>query len=161
MTKKEAIKVFENRTIRSLWDNDTEEWYFSVVDVIAVLTDSPNPQVYWRVLKKRLKDEDNQTVTHCNGFKMKASDGKMRNTDCVAKELVINMLAELSTKEISEVSSPNSFDEHKEIAEQGGEVALNARIELEVKTGRKVVSQLNAKSGGLLGLSDKKNGGEA
>ena len=67
------IQLFENKQIRTAWDNEKEEWYFSVVDVIAVLTDSPNPQTYWRVMKKRLKDEVNETVTNCNGLKMTAS----------------------------------------------------------------------------------------
>ena len=66
-----------------LYEVITEEWYFSIVDIISALTESPNPQVYWRVLKKRLKDEGNQTVTNCNAFKMRAADGKMRKTDCV------------------------------------------------------------------------------
>lgn len=66
------IQLFENKQIRTAWDNEKEEWYFSVVDVIAVLTDSPNPQTYWRVMKKRLKDEGNETVTNCNGLKMTA-----------------------------------------------------------------------------------------
>ena len=86
MTQREAIKVFEQSNIRSLWDDEAEKWFFPIVDVVAVLTDSPNPQVYWRVLKKRLKDEGNQTVTNCNGFKMQAPDGKMRKTDCADTE---------------------------------------------------------------------------
>jgi len=272
MTKKDAIQVFEQRSIRSLWDTEAETWYFAIVDVVAALTDSPNPQVYWRVLKKRLKDEGNQTVTSCNAFKMKAADGKMRKTDCATteqlfrliqsipspkaepfklwmaqvaseridqiqdpelsieqamrdykrlgysdnwinqrlksieirkeltdewkkhgleegvqfaaltdiiyktwadktakeykqhkglkkenlrdnmtnKELVLNMLAELSTKEISEVTDPDTFQQHKQVARQGGEVARNARLELEAKTGKKVVSPLNSKDGLLL-----------
>jgi len=269
MEKKEAIQIFEQRNIRSLWDDEAETWYFSIVDVIAALTDSPNPQVYWRVLKKRLKDEGNQTVTNCNALKMRAADGKMRSTDCADaeqifrliqsvpspkaepfklwmaqvaseridqiqdpelsieqamrdykrlgysdnwinqrlksieirkeltdewkkhgleegaqfaaltdviyktwadktakeykahkglkkenlrdnmtnKELVLNMLAEISTKEISEVTDPDTFQQHKQVARQGGEVARNARLELEAKTGKKVVSPLNAKEG--------------
>ena len=75
------IKSFEGKNIRSVWDNEKEEWLFCVVDVVAVLTESENPQVYWRVLKKRLKNEGNQTVTNCNALKMKAPDGKMRLTD--------------------------------------------------------------------------------
>lgn len=272
MTHREAIKVFEQRTIRSLWDDESEKWFFSIVDVVAVLTDSPNPQVYWRVLKKRLKDEGNQTVTNCNGFKMQAPDGKMRKTDCADteqlfrliqsisspkaepfklwmaqvaseridqiqdpelsieqalkdykrlgysdnwinqrlksieirkeltnewkkrgleegvqfaaltdiiyktwadktakeyrnfkglkkenlrdnmtnKELVLNMLAELSTKEISEVVEPDSFPMHKLVAKQGGEVARNARLELESKTGKKMISPMNVKDGLML-----------
>lgn len=77
----DEIKLYENKQIRSVWDEEKEEWYFSVVDVVAVLTESENPQVYWRVLKKRLKDEGNETVTNCNALKMKANDGKMRLTD--------------------------------------------------------------------------------
>lgn len=272
MTQNEAIKVFEQSTIRSLWDDDAEKWFFSIVDVVRALTDSPNPQVYWRVLKKRLKDEGNETVTNCNALKMRAADGKMRKTDCADteqlfrliqsipspkaepfklwmaqvasdridqiqdpersieqammdykrlgysdtwinqrlksieirkeltdewksrgleegvqfatltdiiyktwadktakeyrnfkglkkenlrdnmtnKELVLNMLAELSTKEISEVIEPDSFPKHKQVAKLGGEVARNARLELESKTGKKVVSPLNAKDGILL-----------
>jgi len=272
MTKKEAIQGFEQRNIRSLWDEEAETWYFSIVDVVGVLTDSPNPQVYWRVLKKRLKDEGNQTVTNCNALKMRAADGKLRRTDCADteqlfrliqsipspkaepfklwmaqvaseridqiqdpelsieqalrdykrlgysdnwinqrlksieirkeltdewkkhgleegvqfaaltdiiyktwadktakeyknhkglkkenlrdnmtnKELVLNMLAEISTKEISEVTDPDTFQKHKQVAKQGGEVARNARLELEAKTGKKVISPLNAKDGILL-----------
>jgi hypothetical protein len=67
--------------VRTIWDEVQEKWYIVVVDVIALLTESPNPQVYWRVMKKRLKDEGNETVTNCNGLKMPASDGKMRLTD--------------------------------------------------------------------------------
>ena len=79
--KKEAIKLFEERKVRTIWDNTHEKWYFSIVDVVAILTDSPNPQTYWRVLKKRLKEERNETVTICNALKLKAVDGKMYLTD--------------------------------------------------------------------------------
>jgi BRO family, N-terminal domain len=75
------IKLFENKKIRSVWDEQEQKWYFAIVDVIAILTDSPNPQVYWRVMKKRLKEEGNETVTNCNALKMRAADGKMRFTD--------------------------------------------------------------------------------
>lgn len=255
-----------------MWDDEQEKWYFSIVDVIAILTDSTNPQTYWRVLKKRLIEEGNETVTNCNGLKMQAADGKMRLTDVADteqllrliqsipspkaepfklwmakvaserlnqiqdpelsidqalqdykrlgysdnwinqriksieirkdltdewkkrglqegvqfatltdviyqtwsdmtskeykqfkglkkenlrdnmtnKELVLNMLAELSTKEISEISDPETFGDHMDIAQQGGEVARNARLELEAKTGKRVISPLNAKTGILL-----------
>ena len=81
MTVKNEIKLFEQKVVRSIWDAEQEKWFMSIVDVVSVLTESPNPQVYWRVLKKRLKDEGNETVTNCNGLKMQASDGKMRMTD--------------------------------------------------------------------------------
>ena len=80
MTKKQAIQLFNDRRIRTAWDDKEEKWYFSVVDVIGVLTDSENPTTYWRVLKTRLKKEGNETVTNCNGLKMLAPDGKMRLT---------------------------------------------------------------------------------
>ena len=81
MAQNDKIQLFEDKRIRTAWDEEKEEWYFSIVDVIAVLTDSPNPQTYWRVLKKRLKDEGNETVTSCNALKMTAADGKRRLTD--------------------------------------------------------------------------------
>ena len=276
MSKKESIKLFEEKKVRTLWDEQNEKWYFAIVDVIAVLTESPNPQVYWRVMKKRLIDEGNQTVTNCNAFKMEAVDGKMRQTDVADteqlfrliqsipspkaepfkqwmskvasqrldqiedpelsieqamqdykrlgysdnwinqrlksieirkeltdewkkhglreglefamltdiiyktwanktakeykklkglkkenlrdnmtnKELVLNMLAELSTKEISEVNNPKTLQKHKQIARKGGEIARNARLELEAKTGKRVVSSLNAKK--LMSLDNDK-----
>lgn len=277
MTQQNAIKIFEEKKVRTVWDSETEEWFFSIVDVIAVLTDSKNPSTYWRVLKKRLLDEGNETVTNCNALKLPATDGKMRLTDVATteqlfrliqsvpspkaepfklwmaqiakerldemqdpeltidrammeykalgysdnwinqrlksieirkdltdewkrhgleegvqfatltdiiyktwagktakeykqfkglkkenlrdnmtnKELVLNMLAELSTKEISEATDPDSFDEHADVAQQGATVARNARLELEEKTGQPVVTPLNAKN--ILSLrQDKK-----
>lgn len=76
------IKIYDNKQIRSAWDNEKEEWYFSIVDVVGVLTESENPNNYWKVLKKRLKDEGSQLVTYCNQLKMKSpKDGKMYKTD--------------------------------------------------------------------------------
>ena len=268
MVKKNAIKLFEEKKIRTVWDEETEEWYFSVVDVVGILTDSPNPNNYWKVLKNRLKKEGSQLVTNCNQLKLQASDGKFYKSDVMDtqqmfrliqsipspkaepfklwmaqvakerldqlqdpelsieqamadykrlgysdnwinqrlksieirkdltdewkkhglregvqfatltdiiyqrwagktakeykqfkglkkenlrdnmtnKELVLNMLAELSTKEISEANNPEEFDDHIDIARQGGNIAKHARLELEQKTGKKVVSPLNAKS---------------
>ena len=267
MTQHNKIQLFEEKKVRAIWDDEAEKWYFSVVDAIAVLTESPNPQTYWRVLKKRLKDEGNETVTNCNALKMLASDGKMRKTDVADteqlfrliqsipspkaepfkqwmaqvaaqrldqlqdpelsieqammdykrlgysdawinqrlksieirkdltdewkrrglqegvqfatltdiiystwsgmtakeykqfkglkkenlrdnmtnRELVLNMLAELSTKDISESQNPETFGEHMDVARQGGEIARHARMELEAKTGKPVVTSLNAK----------------
>lgn len=279
MTQQNAIKIFEEKKVRTVWDSETEEWYFSIVDVIAILTDSKNPSTYWRVLKKRLLDEGNETVTNCNALKLPATDGKMRLTDVATteqlfrliqsvpspkaepfklwmaqvakerleqmqdpelsieqamtdykrlgysdnwinqrlksieirkdltdewkrhgleegvqfatltdiiyktwagktakeykqfknlkkenlrdnmtnKELVLNMLAELSTKEISEAIGPDSFDEHSEVARQGATVARNARLELEEKTGQPVVTPLNAKNIQSLQQDKKEN----
>ena len=267
MTKHNQIQLFEEKKVRAVWDDVEEKWYFSVVDVVEVLTESPNPRNYWKVLKHRLKKEGNETVTNCNQLKLLAEDGKMRKTDVADteqvfrliqsipsskaepfkqwmseiasfridqmqdpelgiqqaladykrlgysdnwinqrlksieirkdltdewkhrglkenlhfatltdiiyhtwsgmtareykqfkglkkenlrdnmtnRELVMNMLAELSTKEISESQNPVTFGDHIEVAKQGGEVALNARLELESKTGKPVISPLNAK----------------
>lgn len=267
MIKKNSIKLFGDDKIRAIWDDEQEKWYFSIVDVIAVLTESPNPQTYWRVLKKRLKDEGNETVTNCNGLKMRAADGKMRLTDVAGteqllriiqsvpspkaepfkmwlakvgadrldqmqdpelsiqqamidykrlgysdnwinqrlksieirkdltdqwklhnveegvqyasltdiiyqawagrttkeykqykglkkenlrdnmtnEELILNMLAELSTTSITKAKNPQTLDENKQCAKEGGNVARVAREELESKTGRQVVSPLSAK----------------
>ncbi|MDZ4329440.1 MAG: Bro-N domain-containing protein [Flavobacterium sp.] len=278
MSKQTDIKIFEDKKVRTLWDAENEKWYLSIVDVIAVLTDSPNPQVYWRVLKKRLKDEGNETVTNCNALKMPAPDGKMRLTDVADTEqlfrliqsipspkaepfkqwlaqvaaerldemqdpelsidraleqymklgysenwinlrlksieirteltddwknrglkegvqfatltdiitkawsdrttkeykilkglkkenlrdnmtnteLILNMLAEASTKDISAATNPKDFEESKKVAKQGGNVAKVARKELEAKTGKNVVTSLNAKTALQLNEGDKK-----
>lgn len=272
MTKQQALKLFEERRVRTVWDDEQEKWYFSIVDVVSILTESTDGRKYWNKLKQRLKEEGNETVTNCHQLKMQAVDGKMRLTDVADteqllrliqsipspkaepfklwmakvaserlnqiqdpelsidqalmdykrmgysdswinqrlksieirkdltdewkkhglqegvqfatltdiiyqtwsdmtskeykqfkglkkenlrdnmtnKELVLNMLAELSTKEISEISDPETFNDHMDIAQQGGEVSRNARLELEAKTGKRVISPLNAKSGILL-----------
>ena len=266
--KNDAIKIFDGRQVRAVWDEQDEKWLFSVVDTISVLTDSANPQVYWRVLKKRLGDEGNQTVTNCNGLKMMASDGRMRMTDVadteqlfrliqsipspkaepfklwlaqvgrerveefddpekgierlmenylrkgyskewinqrlksieVRKELtdewdergvkkgqeyatltdiitrawsglntreykqlkdlktenlrdnmtnlelVLNMLAEATTTEISKERKPKGFEQSRVIAKQGGTIAGNTRREIEQKSGRKIVTSTNQKT---------------
>ena len=276
MTQQNAIKLFEQKQVRSVWDDTTEEWYFSVVDVVAILTDSDNPQVYWRVLKKRLLAEGNQTVTNCNAFKMLAPDGKMRKTDVATaeqlfrliqsipspkaepfklwiaqvaaerlnqmqdpersieqaildyrrlgysenwinqrlksieirkeltdewkrlgleegtefailtdiiykawagksakeykqfkglkkenlrdnvtnRELVLNMLAEVSTKDISEAENPDTFARHAQVAKRGGNVAKTAREQLEKELGHSVISPENAKTLGIAGSMD-------
>ena len=87
-----SIQLFENQKIRTAWDAEKEEWYFAIVDVIAVLTDSADPQNYWRVLKKRLKDEGNETITNCNGLKMTAPDGKKRKTDVANTEQLLRII---------------------------------------------------------------------
>lgn len=92
MENTSAIQLFEDQPIRAAWDEEKEEWYFSVVDVVRVLTDSPNPQTYWRVMKKRLKDEGNETVTSCNALKMTAADGKKRMTDVADTEQLLRII---------------------------------------------------------------------
>ena len=92
MTKKQALQLFEERKVRTVWDDQEEKWYFAIVDVVAVLTDSENPQTYWRVLKNRLKKEGNETVTNCNAFKLRAADGKMRLTDVADTEQLFRII---------------------------------------------------------------------
>ena len=86
------IKLFESKKIRTAWNEDEEEWYFSVVDVVEVLTDSVDPTAYWRKLKQRLKQEGNETVTNCHGLKMLAADGKMRMTDVVSTPNLLRLI---------------------------------------------------------------------
>ncbi|HIP49090.1 MAG TPA: hypothetical protein EYG92_09030, partial [Lutibacter sp.] len=119
--KKNDIKIYENSKIRTLWDSDAEKWYISIVDVIAALTESKNPQVYWRVLKKRLLKEGNETVTNCNALKMLAQDGKMRKTDVADTQQLFRLiqsipspkaepfklwLAQLATERLDEMQDP-------------------------------------------------------
>jgi len=268
MKKENDIKIFEDKKVRTLWDAEEEKWYLSIVDVIAVLTDSPNPRKYWSVLKTRLKAEGSQLTTNCSQLKMQSADGKfyltdvadteqlfrliqsipspkaepfklwlaqvaaerldeMQDpeltidralneylqlgysenwinqrlksieirkeltdewkkrglkegvqfatlTDIITKawsdkttkeykvlkglkkenlrdnmtntELILNMLAEASTKDISAAVNPEDFEASKNVAKQGGGVAKVARKELEARTGKKVVTSLNAKS---------------
>ena len=92
------IQLFENQKIRTAWDEDKEEWYFSVVDVVAILTDSADPQAYWRKLKQRLKVEGNETVTNCHGLKMTAADGKKRLTDVADTEQLLRIIQSIPSK---------------------------------------------------------------
>ncbi len=262
----ETMKIFEDKKVRTIWDNATEKWFVSIIDVIEVLTQSINANAYWRKFKQRLKEEGNETVTNCHRLKMKAQDGKMRLTDVADTEqlfrliqsipspkaesfklwlarlgkerldemsdpeisidraleqylelgysqnwinqrlksieirkeltdewqskgikkglqfailtdiitktwsdkstkeykilkglkqenlrdnmtnteLILNMLAEASTKDISQATSPKDMQQSKEVARQGGQVAKIARETLEQKTGQKVVSNKNA-----------------
>jgi hypothetical protein len=115
------IKLFEEKNVRSAFNEQEEKWYFSIVDVVEFLTESPNPQVYWRVLKKRLIAEGNQTVTNCNGLKMLANDGKMRMTDVADTEQLLRLiqsipspkaepfkqwLAQVGAERIAEIENP-------------------------------------------------------
>ena len=268
MDNKNSIKIFEDKKVRTLWDEEKEQWFVSIIDVIEVLTESVNPTAYWRKLKQRLKEEGNETVTNCHGLKMKAPDGKMRLTDVATTEqlfrliqsipspnaepfklwlaklgqerldemsdpelsidralkqylelgysenwinqrlksieirkeltdewksiglkegfefatltdiitktwsekttkeykilkglkkenlrdnmtnteLILNMLAEASTKDISQATNPKDLEESKIVASQDGNVAKVAREALESKTGKKVVTSKNAKN---------------
>ncbi|MBQ2419021.1 MAG: Bro-N domain-containing protein, partial [Alistipes sp.] len=95
MTKQESLQLFEERKVRTAWDSNEEKWFFSIIDVVAVLTDSADYQTarnYWKVLKNRLAAEGNETVTKCNQFKMRAADGKMRKTDVADIEQLFRLI---------------------------------------------------------------------
>ena len=276
MALTEIVKMFGERKVRSIWDDAAEDWYFSVVDVVAVLTESADPATYWRVLKNRLKHEGNETVTNCNRLKLRAEDGKMRLADVATAEqifrliqsipspkaepfkiwmakvaaerlnqlqdpelsiqqaladyrrlgysekwiarrlksidirkdltdewkarglqdekayamltnviyrewagmtageykrfkglkkqnlrdnmtnmeLILSMLAEESTRQISSATRPKTIMDHSRVAKSGGGIAKNARLEIEKKTGLKVISPLNAADTGALDVED-------
>ncbi len=162
MTQKQAIQLFEQKKVRTVWDTDKEKWYFSVVDVVEVLTESSNPQTYWRVLKNRLKKEGNETVTNCNAFKFRAPDGKMRLTDVADTEQLFRLIQSIpspkaepfkqwmaqvavTTTQISKNENPKGMAESAGIARRGGAVANDARMAVEKETGQPVVSTMNAK----------------
>ena len=127
-----TIKLFESKKIRSVWNAEKEKWYFSIVDVVEILTDSPNPRKYWSVLKTRLKKENSQLTTNCSQLKMKSDDGKFYKTDVADTEQLFRLKHSYYSCNVAKV----------------------ARKELEAKTGKKVVTSLNAKS--YLGLKTAK-----
>ena len=96
--KKNEIRLFEQSKIRSAWDEEEQKWWFSVVDVCSVLTDTTNPQAYWRKLKQRLKEEGNETVTNCHGLKMESPDGKMRLTDVADTKQILRLIQSIPSK---------------------------------------------------------------
>ena len=98
MTQRHKIQLFEDKKVRTAWDDEREEWYFSIVDVCGVLTESKDPQAYWRKLKQRLKDEGNETVTNCHALKMLAPDGKMRLTDVADTEQLFRLIQSIPSK---------------------------------------------------------------
>ena len=188
MDKENRIQLFENKKIRTAWDEENETWYFSIVDVIAVLTGSSQPRRYWSDLKIKLKNEGNQTYDKIVQLKMTAADGKKRMTDVAnteellriiqsipspkaepfkmwlarvgseridetidpeltidrALELVLNMLAEATTTELSKTIEPKNFDENREVSIKGGSIAGNARKEIENTTGKPVLTEKSA-----------------
>ena len=89
---KNEIQLFEQQKVRTVWDEENEKWWFSVVDVVGILSESVDSQAYWRKLKQRLKEEGNQTVTNCHGLKMLATDGKMRLTDVADTEQILRLI---------------------------------------------------------------------
>ena len=98
MTKETAIKLFEQKHVRSVWNSEQEKWLFSVVDVVEVLTESPNPRKYWSVLKTRLKAEGSELATNCSQLKLKSSDGKFYNTDVADTEQIFRLIQSVPSK---------------------------------------------------------------
>ena len=139
---KNQIQLFEEKKVRTAWDEESEEWYFSIVDVVEVLTGTDRPRKYWNDLKKKLKLEGSELSEKIGQLKILAPDGKMRLTDVASTEQLFRL--------IQSIPSPKA-EPFKlwiaQVAKQGGEIARNARKELEAKTGKLVVSPLNAKKG--------------
>ena len=159
----DKIKLFEQKQIRTHWDAESEEWYFSVVDVVGVLTEQVSPRnasTYWAVLKKRLKQEGaDELLTNCKQLKMVSTDGKMRLTDVANTRQLLRIiqsipspkaepfklwLAKVSTTAISKAREPKTFAENKSVANEGGKIAHTARKNLEKQIGQTVISSLNA-----------------
>jgi hypothetical protein len=136
LKRQKKVQLFEHKQVRTIWDAEQEKWLVSIIDVIAALTDSVNPNAYWRKLKQRLKAERNQTVTNCHALKMRATDGKMIVTDVADTEQLFRLVQ----------SVPSSKAE-----------PLSCLKELESKTGKKVVSPVNAKSALRIDKSSNRN----
>ena len=173
MTNHQIPKLFEDKKIRTVWDDEQEKWYFSIVDVVGVLTDQPDiehARNYWKVLKHRLKKEGNETVTNCNRLKLMAEDGKQRLTDVADTEQLFRIIQSIPSPKaepfkqwmahvaseridqlqdpelsITKSKNPQTLEDNMQCAADGGDVARVAREQLEAKTGRNVVSPLSAK----------------
>jgi len=157
--KQKSIVLFKEAPVRRVWVKEEEKWYFSVVDVVRILTDSVDSLAYWRKLKERLKKEGNETVTNCHGLKMLAADGKMRLTDIANTEQLFRLIqsipsrkaepfkvwlsAELSTTHIAKKDKSKGYDENAVSAKKGGGIAKRARKDYELQTGQKVISENN------------------
>ena len=146
MEQNNELKLFEDKKIRTKWDDEQEKWYFSVVDVIAVLTDNDyqKSRNYWKWLKNKLNEEGSELVSNTNQLKMRAYDGKLRD-NMTNMELVLNMLAETSSTEISKSKNRKGFKEAEDSVKKGGNIAKLAKEQLEKETGKKVISDNNAK----------------
>lgn len=129
-------KIFNNETIRTVWDENQEKYFISVVDMVRVVSDSKDGIKYWNKLKQRLKEEGNETVTNCHQLKLKAQDGKYRMTDVVDIEVVLADLGELATREIAKKKNPKGLKENILVAQRGGSIAGNTRRDLENEIGK-------------------------
>ena len=134
----DKVQLFEDQPIRTAWVEDEEEWYFSVVDVVQALTESADGRKYWNKLKQRLKEEGSQLVTNCHQLKMTAKDGKKRMTDVANTEQLLRIIQSIPLKQ------PESFEENRMVAIEGGEAAGEARLAVEKRTGKPVITNKNA-----------------
>ncbi len=152
----DKIQLFEDKAIRTAWDSEHEEWYFSIVDVVRVLTDSSDATAYWRKLKQRLKEEGNETVTNCHSLKwtgtsteehkhLKGLTKENLRDNMSNLELILTMLAEETTTQISKATEPSTLQENKQVVHARGDVAKNAREDIGRKTGQPVITRKNAK----------------
>ena len=119
MNKETAVKLFEEQKVRVEWDENQEKWYFSVIDVIAILTQSPNPRKYWSVLKTRLKSEGSETATNCSQLKMKAPDGKMRLTDVVDTEQLLRLIQSIPSPKAEPFNTFTDSSQHQKASRTG------------------------------------------
>lgn len=142
--EQQAMQLFESTQVRMVWNEEEEKWYFSVVDVIKVLTDSVNPRTYWKVLKSRLKTEGNETVTNCNQLKLQAQDGKKRLTDVADMEQLLRIIQSIPSPKAEPLKQWLAEVGSKHIAQDGGGVAKVARQQLEKELGKSILSPLNA-----------------
>lgn len=164
------VQLFEDQPIRTAWDEDSEEWYFAIVDVISVLTESKDAAAYWRKLKQRLKEEGNESVTNCHALKMLSKDGKRRKTDVASTEQLLRIiqsipskkaepfkvwLAQVGYERIEETIDPElSIERALETYARLGYPedwinqrlqTIRARKDIEERTGRPVITSQNAK----------------
>ena len=140
----EKMQKYSGWKVRSVWDDVREEWWFSVVDVVGVLTEQPDIRhaaKYWSVLKTRLKEEGAELTTNCSQLKMTSADGKKYKTDAMTVEQILRLVQSIPSKKAEPFKV---FEEHREIAKSGGEAAGIARKAVEERTGRKVITSDNA-----------------
>ena len=148
MTQHNKIQLFEEKKVRAIWDDMEEKWYFSIVDVVAVLTDSPNPRNYWKVLKHRLIKEGNESVTNCNQLKLQSSDGKKYKTDVADIEQLFRL--------IQSIPSPKA-EPFKQWMAQVAALRLDQMQDPELSIEQAVVTSLNAKEAMRLKEEEQKS----
>ena len=149
MTKETNIKLFEEKKVRTIWDEEKEEWYFSVVDVVEILTDSPRPRKYWNALKMKLRAEGSEVSHNLGQLKLLSDDNKMRLTDVANTEQILRLIQSIPSKKAEPFKlwlAKVGAERIDETVDTGATVAKVARKQIEKSTGKSAVSSLNAKS---------------